>query len=66
MDTKGERGGRMNWEISIDIYTLPHTKKITNENLLYTALYSALCSDLSGKEIQKRGDICIPTADSLG
>ena len=66
MDTKGERRGGMNWEISIDIYTLPHIKKVTNENLLYTALYSVLCGDLSGKEIQKSGDICIPIADSLG
>ena len=24
-----------------------------------------LCSDLNGKEIQKRGDICIGIADSL-
>ena len=29
-------------------------------------LYSKLCGDLNGKEIQKRGDICIHTADSLG
>ena len=28
-------------------------------------LYSALCGDLDGKEIQKRRDICIRTADSL-
>ena len=27
--------------------------------------YSMLCGDLNGKEIQKRGDICIHTADSL-
>ena len=28
-------------------------------------LYSVLCGDLNGKEIQKRGDICIRIADSL-
>ena len=28
-------------------------------------LYSSLCSDLSAKEIQKRGDACICMADSL-
>ena len=26
--------------------------------------YSMLCSDLNGKEIQKRGDVCIRIADS--
>ena len=41
MDTKGgkwwrgERGGGMNWEIGIDIYTLICIKWITNKNLLY-------------------------------
>ena len=28
-------------------------------------LYSVLCGDLSGKEIWKRGDLCIHIADSL-
>ena len=28
-------------------------------------LESVLCGDLNGKEIQKRGDICIHKADSL-
>ena len=28
-------GGRMNWEIGIDIYTLICIKQITNKNLLY-------------------------------
>ena len=40
MDTKGEsggggRGGGMNWEIGIDIYTLICIKQITDKNLLY-------------------------------
>ena len=35
MDTKGGRGGGMNWEIGIDIYTLIGIKWITNKNLLY-------------------------------
>ena len=42
MDTKGERGGGMNWEIGIDIYIhtlkILHIKQITNENLLYTTM----------------------------
>ena len=33
-----------------------------NENLLHS---SVLCGDLNGKEIQKRRDVCIHTADSL-
>ena len=28
-------------------------------------LFSTLCGDLNGKEIQKTGGICIGTADSL-
>jgi len=28
-------------------------------------LYSVLCGDLNGKEIQRRGDICVHVADSL-
>ena len=28
-------------------------------------LFSTLCGDLNGKEIQKTGDICIGTADSF-
>ena len=32
---RGERGGVMNWEIGIDIYTLICIKWITNKNLLY-------------------------------
>ena len=31
----GGRGGVMNWEIGIDIYTLICIKWITNKNLLY-------------------------------
>jgi len=27
--------------------------------------HSLLCGDLNGKEIQKRGDVCVQTADSL-
>ena len=51
----------MNWEIGIDIYTLLMLciKQITN----FRELFSVLHHDLNGKEIQKRGGICI--ADSL-
>ena len=60
-------GGR-NWEIEIDIYTLLILciKQITNEpTVQHRELYSVLCGDLNGKEIQKGGDICIRIADSL-
>ena len=36
MDAKEGRGGGMNWETGIDIYTLICKKKITHENLLYS------------------------------
>ena len=44
MDTKGGKGGGMNWEIGIDIYTLLCIKQITNENLLYRTGNSTQCS----------------------
>ena len=58
----------MDWEIGTDIYTLLCIKEITNENRLYStgnSLYSILCADLNGKEIQGRVDLCIRVADSL-
>ena len=48
----------MNQEIETDLYILLCIKYTTNIN-------SGLCGDLNGKEIQKRGDIGIPLADSL-
>ena len=39
---------------------------MTSENLVYSReLSSVLSGDLYGKEIQKRGDLCIRTADSF-
>ena len=68
MDTKGERKRGMNWEIEINIYTLPCIKQITNENLLYIAqeaLLNALwCPKWEGNP-KKRGDIVIHIADSF-
>ena len=55
----------MKWETGIDIHTLICIKYRTNENLLYSTGNSVLCGDLNGKEIQKRGDICIHITDSL-
>ena len=34
MVTRGEKGGGINWEIEVDIYTLLYIKEITNKNLL--------------------------------
>ena len=64
MDTKGEQG-RMNRRVGIDIYTLLYIKQLTNENLLCSTRDSVLCGDLNRKEIQKSGDTCTHTADSL-
>ena len=33
---RGERGGGINWETGIDIYTLLYIKQITNKDLMYT------------------------------
>ena len=41
---EGGRGGGMNWEIGIDIYTLPCVKQIASGKMLYSAGSSALCS----------------------
>ena len=54
--------GGMNWEIGINIDTLLCIKLMTNENLLYsTGNSTQCCGDPSGKEIQKRGEICMYT-----
>ena len=44
MDTEGEGEGGMNWEIRIDIYTLPCVKQIASGNLPYSRGSSARCS----------------------
>ena len=41
---EGKRGCGMNWEIGIDIYTIPCVKQIASGNLLYSAENSAPCS----------------------
>ena len=51
MVAKGRRWGGMNWEIRTDVYTLLYIKRITNENLLYSAGNSVLCGDLNKKGI---------------
>ena len=44
MDTKGGRGGGMNWEVGINIYTLMCMECIANEGLLYgTGNATSLC-----------------------
>ena len=55
---------RVTWKL-----TLPYVKQIANRNLLYGsetqtgALYQRRGVG-DGREVQKRGDICIPMADS--
>ena len=56
----------------METYTLPYVKHPAKENLLYgRELKLGLCNNLEGwdekedgKEVQERGDICIPMADS--
>ena len=49
--TKGEREGKINWEIGIDIYALLYIKLIANMNLLYSMGGSTFYNDLYGKRI---------------
>ena len=69
MDTKGWVGGGRKWESGIDIYTLLILciTYLTNENLVYSTGNSTQCFVLTymGRKSKKRGDICIPEADSL-
>ena len=67
MDTKGKERDGMNWEIWFGTYTLLIlcAKQMTNENLPCCTGNWVLCGDLNGKEIQKRRDIWIHTADTL-
>ena len=52
---EGKSGGRLNWEMVIDIYTLLHIKRITNKDLLYSMGNSSRCSIMAymGKESKK-------------
>ena len=58
----------MNWETGWHTYTADTMYKIDDRwepTVQLEEPYSVLCGDLTGKEIQKRGDICICIADSL-
>ena len=52
---QGGRGGGINWEIGIDIYTLLYIKQITNKDLLYSTGNSTQYSVMAymGKESKK-------------
>ena len=68
MVSKGEREGRINQKIGIDICTPLDKKQITNKNLLYS---TANCTQYFvmtyiGKESkEKRMDICVCITNSL-
>ena len=50
------------------LYTINAIYKIDNQKGLtvwHREVYSVLCGDQTGKEIQKREDVCIHRADSL-
>ena len=56
--------GDWGWQI----YTIDPTYKIDNQwepTVYHWEFYSVLSGDLNGKEIWKRGDICMHIADSL-
>ena len=73
MDTVGEGEGGMNWESSMETFTLPYVKYVASGNLLSDTGSSSpvLCDDLErwdgvggGKEIHEGGEKCIYMADS--
>ena len=51
----GGKGGGINWEIGIDIYTLLYIKLVTNKDLLYSTGNSTQYSVMTymGKESKK-------------
>ena len=57
----GGKGGGINWEIGIDIYTLLCIKQLTNKATPYSTGNSTQYSVMTfmGKEAKKRVDICI-------
>ena len=57
MVTRQERGGGINWEIGIDIYTLLYIKSKTNKDLLYSTGNSTQYSVMTymGKNLRKSG-----------
>ena len=71
MDTKSWVVGGVLWEKLGDwdwyIYTIDAMYKTDNwwETTVPRELYSVLWGDLNGKEIQKKGDICISKANSF-
>ena len=62
----------MNWEICIDIDTLPCVKEIASRKLLYGSGSSTRCSVMTkmsgmegcGREAQEGQNICVHMADS--
>ena len=73
VDTFEEGEVGMNWESSIETYTLTYVKWIASGNLLYDtgSSNSVLCDNLEGwdwmgggREVSEGGDTSIPVADS--
>ena len=54
---QGGKGGGIDWEIGIDIYTLLCVKQVTNKDLLYSTGNSAQHSVMTymGEESKKEG-----------
>ena len=57
MNTAGEGEGEMNWESSMETYTLPYGKQTASGKLAYNTreLNSVLCDNLVGWEGGSRG-----------
>ena len=70
VDIAGEGEGGMNWEGSVEMYTLPYAKldnqwkcDVWCRELKSGALRQPVGVG-AGRELQEGGDICIPTTDA--
>ena len=59
MATRG-KGGEINWEIGIDIYTLLYTKQITYKDLLYSTGNSTQYSVMTYMGKKSKKEIYVP------
>ena len=59
------KGGGVNWEIGIDIYTLLYIQQITNKDLLFSTGNSTQYSVMAYVGKNLKADICIHLTESL-
>ena len=53
------------WATVHGVTEMDTAKRLSVSTVRHREVYSVLCGDPNGKEIHRRGDICISVADSL-